>query len=65
MTRLVNEPDPTYIRSGAKAPVPTSRVRRIWAQEDDTILNRGFLGHVLGRFVYQGSTRTGQSWKMT
>jgi hypothetical protein len=45
MTRLVAEPDPTYIRSLFKTAAPTSRLRRTRAQEDETILGDGCSSH--------------------
>jgi hypothetical protein len=51
MTRLVAEPDPTYIRSLFKTAAPTSRLRRTRAQEDETILGDGCSSHASSRFI--------------
>src|SRR6478752_715276 len=45
MTRPVSEHDQPHIRSPRTAAAPTSRLRRFGAQEDETILEDGFLGH--------------------
>ena len=45
MTRPVSEPVQTYIRSPFETAAPKSRLRRARAQEDETILIFGVLGH--------------------
>ena len=52
MTLPVSEHDQPHIRSPFATAAPRSRLRRAWAQEDETILESGFSSHAKVRFVY-------------
>jgi hypothetical protein len=64
MTRPVSEHDQPHIRSPRTAAAPTSRLRRFGAQEDETILEDGFLGHAKVRFVHLDPPGLIRSWKI-
>ena len=65
MTRPVSEHDQTHIRSPFATAAPRSRLRRARAQEDETILLDGALGHTQHRFVHLDRPGLIGSWRIT
>jgi hypothetical protein len=56
-------PDQTHIRSPFATAAPTSRLRRV-GRKDETILQDGFFGHMIVRFIRPERPELIRFWKI-
>jgi len=64
MTRPVSEHDQPHIRSPFETAAPRSRLRRAWAQVDETILIFGIQAMGITRFVGPDPPELIRFWKI-